>query len=89
METMPKYVYKCKECDFVKEVVHSMQEKLKDCEECGTIDVLTRVPSFTIASKSDFGKEATGDRVKGFIEEARAELKEERATLKRKEFSND
>jgi hypothetical protein len=66
-----------------------MQEKLKDCEECDTIDVLTRVPSFTIATKSDFGNKATGDKVKDFIDDARAELKEEREHLKRKEFSND
>lgn len=86
---MPKYVYKCSECDFVKEVVHSMQEKLKDCEECGTIDVLRRIPSFSLSLGTSSKSEATGDRVKDFIEEARHELKEERANLKRKEYKND
>ena len=86
---MPKYVYECRECGFVKEVVHSMQEKLKDCEECDTIDVLTRIPSFSIATKSTNSSDKTGDRVKDFIEEARTELKEEKECLKRKEYSND
>jgi len=87
---MPKYVYKCKECDFVKEVVHSMQEKLKDCEECGTIDVLRRIPSFSLSLGTDSSSsQPTGGRVKDFIEEARHELKEERESLKRKEYAND
>ena len=86
---MPKYIYKCSECDFVKEVVHSMQEKLKDCEECGTIDVLRRIPSFSLSLGASSNSESTGDRVKDFIEEARGELKEERANLKRKEYTND
>ena len=86
---MPRYVYKCKECDFVKEVVHSMQEKLKDCEECDTIDSLMRVPSFTLAISREEHKASSGTRVKDFIEEARSELKEERRNLQRKEYTND
>ena len=85
---MPKYVYECTECGFVKEVVHSMKEKLKDCEECDTIEVLRRVPSFTLS----FGPDAatsSGTRVKDFIEETRSELKKEKKELQRKEYSND
>ena len=85
---MPKYVYECKECGITKEVVHSMQEKLKDCEECDTIEALMRVPSFTLAFKEKAGTSA-GGRVKDFIEEAREELKSERRQLRRKEYSND
>lgn len=86
---MPKYVYKCKECDFIKEVVHSMQEKLKDCEECDTIDSLMRVPSFTLAISNGEQHGSAGTRVKDFIEDARNELKEERQALQRKEYTND
>ena len=89
MVIMPKYVYKCSECDFVKEVVHSMQEKLKDCEECDTIDVLRRIPSFSLSLGTTSTPQSSGGRVKDFIEEARHELKEERANLKRKEYTND
>jgi len=85
---MPKYVYECKECGFVKEVVHSMQEKLKDCEECDTIEALMRVPSFTLAFKENSNPTA-GGRVKEFIDDAREELKSERRELQRKEYSND
>ena len=86
---MPKYVYRCKECDFVKEVVHSMQEKLKDCQECGKIEALMRVPSFSLAISKKEENTSSGTRVKDFIEEARNELKEERHILQRKEYTND
>ena len=86
---MPKYIYKCKECDFVKEVVHSMQEKLKDCDECDTIESLMRVPSFSLAISKGEKNNSSSSRVKDFIEEARTELKEERRTLQRKEYTND
>ena len=86
---MPKYVYECKECGFTKEVVHSMQEKLKDCEECDTIETLMRVPSFNFLRSLDADTGTSGSRVKDFIEESKSELKEERKELQRKEYSND
>ena len=86
---MPKYIYKCKECDFVKEVVHSMQEKLKDCNECDTIESLMRVPSFSLAISKGEGSKTSSTRVKDFIDEARDELREERQNLQRKEYTND
>ena len=86
---MPKYVYECKECGFTKEVVHSMQEKLKDCEECDTIESLIRIPSFNFLRHNDIGKAAKGEMVKDFIEESRNELKEDKKGLLRKEYSND
>jgi len=86
---MPKYVYECKECGSIKEVVHSMQEKLKDCEECDTIEALRRVPSFNFLRHGDIDETSSGSRVKEFIEDSRNELREERKELQRKEYSND
>jgi putative FmdB family regulatory protein len=86
---MPKYVYKCKECDSVIEVVHSMQEKLKDCQECGKIEALMRVPSFTLAISRNEADSTSAERVKSFIEDTRAELKEERQSLQKKEYKKD
>jgi len=66
-----------------------MQEKLKDCEECDTIEALMRVPSFSLTSASEEDNSSSGTRVKDFIEEARSELKEERQNLQRKEYTSD
>ena len=86
---MPKYVYECKECGFVKESVHSMQEKLKDCSECDTIDSLMRIPSFSFLRMDIVDNSNSGGRVKEFIEDTREELKQERRSLVNREHSND
>jgi len=85
---MPKYVYRCKSCELVTEVVHSMQEKLKDCSECDTIDSLVRVPSFSFTlGKETSDDSSAGQRVKEFIEDSRTELNKEIKSLKKKEYN--
>ena len=86
---MPKYVYECKECGFVKEISHSMKEKLKDCSECDTINSLMRIPSFNFLRMDAVDDSTAGGRVKEFIEETREELKQERRDLVSREYSND
>jgi len=86
---VPKYVYECKECGFVKEIIHSMKEKLKDCSECDTINSLMRIPSFNFLRMDIADDSTTGGRVKEFIEDAREELKQERKDLVNREYNND
>lgn len=87
-EPMPKYVYRCKSCELVTEIVHSMQERLKDCSECDTIDSLVRVPSFSFTlGKNVESTSSSGERVKDFIEDSRAELNRELKSLKKKEYN--
>jgi putative FmdB family regulatory protein len=85
---MPKYVYECKECGITKEIVHSMQEKLKDCVECDTIDTLRRIPSFNLMIGTS-GLSNPGDKVKEFIEDAKEEVSRERKELKKRDYKND
>ena len=82
---MPRYTYRCDECEEVFEINHSMSIKLKDCELCGSLESLTRVPSSTfittkLASTKDDKK--VGDLVKEHIEESKKELKSEQQRLK-------
>ena len=81
---MPKYIYECKECGIITESVHSMQEKLKDCEECDTLDSLMRIPSFSFSRTGVANKSDTGSRVKDFIKDSREELRNERSDLMKK-----
>ena len=77
---MPRYTYRCDECRGVFTAFHSMKEKLNECKECDSIDTLERIPaSFSTHVK---GKTA-GKIVKSFIEEARAEVKEEKKKMTR------
>jgi len=88
LKIMPKYVYECTNCGAELEVVHSMKEKLKDCEECDTIESLRRIPSFSFLREDPASSRSPGRKVKDFIEESRDELKKERRNLQKKEYND-
>ena len=76
---MPKYCYKCKECEYEFEVRHGMKEKLYDCENCNNEQSLARIPQLTnIRRTTDVGKQKVGSLVKEYIEENKKVLKEEK-----------
>ena len=83
---MPKYAYRCKECEHAFEAVHGMLVKLQNCDECSTDGTLFRVPSMTYSTKSKESTEKkTGELVKEFIHDVKQEVKEEKKKMK-KEF---
>ena len=76
---MPKYCYKCKECEYEFEVRHGMKEKLYDCENCNNEQSLTRIPQLTnIQRTTDVGKQKVGSLVKEYIEENKKLLEREK-----------
>ena len=76
---MPKYCYKCKECDFEFETRHGITEKLHDCDNCNNTDSLYRIPQLTQIIKSpNLGKKKPGSLVKEYIEENKKILNDER-----------
>jgi len=75
---MPQYCYQCAECDHEFEEWHSIKEKLEDCPQCKNPNSLFRVPFFKLSSSED--KEArVGSLVKKHIEEAKEEIKKDKA----------
>ena len=82
---MPRYIYRCKECEEEIQRTHSIKEKLKDCELCGTEDSLMRVPSgFMSKVKTEARKQKPGNLVKDFIKNAKDDLKEQKSELESK-----
>ena len=76
---MPKYCYKCPECESEMEVRHGMTERLEECKLCEYQGVLTRIPQLTnILKKQEQGQRSTGSLVKEYIEENKKILQEER-----------
>ena len=76
---MPKYCYKCPECEREMEVRHGMTERLEECKLCEYQGVLTRIPQLTnILKKQEQGQRSTGSLVKEYIEENKKILQEER-----------
>jgi len=82
---MPKYKYKCNACEVVFELVHSMKERVRDCDSCKMTNVVERIPYTVRVQKIRGGKEKPGSIVKRFIEEAKEEVKNEKAQYKKEE----
>ena len=82
---MPKYKYKCNTCEAIFEFIHSMKERIHDCESCKLSNVMERVPYTVRVQKVPGGKEKPGSVVRRFIEEAKEEVKSEKAQYKKKE----
>ena len=78
---MPKYCYKCPECESEMEVRHGMLERLEECKLCEYQGVLTRIPQLTnIVKKQKQNERSTGSLVKEYIEENKKILREEKKT---------
>ena len=80
---MPKYTYKCKKCEIVYDMVHSMSLKETICRECGE-EPLTRVSSvlFSVDYKKQHEKK-TGTLVKEFISETKEAIEEEKKEMQK------
>ena len=84
---MPRYVYKCTDCQVITEASHSIKEKLKDCQECGMKDTLKRLPtSFTTTRKSPDVSKKVGQVTKDKIEQFKEELEQEKKKLKEEDY---
>tara|TARA_B100000287_G_C20671066_1_gene793376 strand:+ start:2004 stop:2255 length:252 start_codon:yes stop_codon:yes gene_type:complete len=77
---MPKYSYRCEECDSQYEVWHGMTEEHNECEVCGAPSVV-RVPSLLGEVIRNNSKKKAGDLVNKTIEETREEIKEYKKNL--------
>ena len=82
---MPKYLYKCKTCGEQENYFHSMSEQKKDCDLCGAVDTLARIPSsFTVIEKT-----STGSKVKTAIRDFKEDLKDQKREMENKVWDSD
>jgi len=78
---MPKYAYKCKECDHAFEVFHPMSEKMKDCEECDSVASLFRIPFVPDYIKKPDTTTRSGNIVKEFIKNTKKDIEQEKKEM--------
>ena len=87
---MPKYEYRCTNCDIHVEIAHSFSETAEDCDECQMSGSLRRIPSMTTflstASKELRSEQKPGSIVEEHIESNREQLKKEKERLKKVEY---
>ena len=88
---MPRYTYHCEACEIIFQVAHSIKERLTDCEECNSKDVLKRIPSVPLIlnKKENNHKQKVGSFVKEYIENAKEDLKQEKEELLKQERKDD
>ena len=74
---MPRYSYRCSECEEIFTVFHGMSESVETCELCGAEEHFERVYDTINIKKtvSNTNPQGAPERVKEFIEESRRELK--------------
>jgi putative FmdB family regulatory protein len=86
---MPKYVYKCNDCNDHFEVYHGMSEDQESCILCSAVGPhrVPQMPHIKRQEESKTGK--VGDEVKAAIEENRAILKEAKEEVKREYYRDD
>jgi len=84
---VPRYSYKCLECEKVFNVSHSMKEKYTHCDmfECEKASPLVRVPSSVVKSVKSRPKKV-GQVVNEYIESTKEEMKQEKERLKKEEY---
>ena len=68
---MPRYVYKCDSCNEVKQVSHSIKERLEICE-CG--ESLHRLPSMPFVFNSNSEQKDRAARIDKYISDAKEDL---------------
>ena len=86
---MPRYLYRCDDCDGMFDVFHSITTKHKLCSEiseCEKSGSLTRVPSFSSYIKKQ--KNSAGKITNEAIEKAAEELKEQKSNLSNREYDD-
>ena len=86
---MPRYLYRCDECEGMFDVFHSITSKHTFCSEiseCESSGSLTRVPSFSSYIKKQ--KNSAGKLTNEAITKASEELKEQKNKLINREYDD-
>jgi len=78
---MPRYVYRCAECEEIFEVTHSMNHTQEECLLCDSEKEITKIPA-PIGDKMIEKERKTGEIVKQYIKDASSDLRSD------KKFSN-
>jgi len=86
---MPKYVYKCNECEGHFEVYHGMSENQEGCVYCRALSP-HRVPQVPFLKRSEEPKGTkVGDETKAAIEENRDLLEQMKKKVEKDYYRDD
>ena len=85
---MPRYLYKCENCDDEKTVFHRLNEILEDCDKCDVKNTLKKMIGTPHINKTKTSnkEKATGQITKEFIRENRKILDEQKKEIREKNY---
>jgi len=87
---MPRYTYKCVDCDTIAVISHRVSERRTDCDACQGRDTLKKVPSIINIDKESESSTATvGSIVKEHIEDTKEEITLLKEKLRGNIFENE
>tara|TARA_A100001515_G_C4591766_1_gene216224 strand:- start:2573 stop:2848 length:276 start_codon:yes stop_codon:yes gene_type:complete len=85
---MPKYIYRCIECDQVYEIVHGFNETIESCgqindeSKCDIESPLERIPQNINYAKKIERKPQAGQVVNEFIKNTKKDIREYKKEMK-------
>ena len=84
---MPRYKYRCSQCEVSKAAFHLISETLSDCDECGGIDTMEKLVSTPhIKKEVTLDKHKVGDITKEHIEANREILEKQMQEAKQENY---
>ena len=78
---MPRYQYRCKECDNILTIIHLSDEEQSDCPKCLAKHSLVKMLTTFSTKKKGTKKNKVGQTTEQFIEDSRNELKQQKNKL--------
>ena len=84
---MPRYRYRCSQCEASKAVFHMISETLSDCDECGGVDTMEKLVSTPhIKKEVIIERDKVGEITEEHIEANREILEQQKEEIKRENY---
>jgi|TARA_R110000803_G_scaffold89639_1_gene156860 putative FmdB family regulatory protein len=84
---MPRYIYKCEECEVVFEISHGFRQDPTPCPECNKTEFLKKqltTPISLVKKNFQTSKKSIGSVVNETIEETKEDIKKEKEAMKKR-----
>ena len=78
---MPRYEYRCTQCNEISTIYHTSSEVASDCPKCDSDATLVKLLSRFTTKKTGTKENKIGQTTEQFIKDSRQELKQQKEQL--------
>ena len=86
---MPRYLYKCNNCNDQYLIAHAISDSATDCAKCKAENSLKKMPSSFVLNKEVIEEKKVGDEVNSAIKNFKQDLEQDKKRLKNKDWNPD